>query len=123
MVKLVQTFDVASMVIKQASKRYTGKYHQDDSLIDNLKMLCAGIDNFMMPDQIPGCNESYGVDVDVDITSQEIIIGMEFDLCELHENDPMYMIMKAANDIQITTTDNNTIRMEMRFPGVWIANE
>ena len=120
---MVKCYDVASVIIKQATIKLAGQYHIDRASNIMFQEICDVIDCFLQPNQIPGCNESYGVDVDFDYQTQEIIIGCEFDMCEFEKHDPMYNIMRSANDIQIITIFDDKIRMEMRFPGVWIANE
>ncbi len=119
---MIRSFDIVEMVISVASKQFADKYKQDSKLTFSLKEVCDTIDVFAEPGGTKGCNESYGVDVDVDIKTQEIIIGLDFDMCEFRKDDPMCKIMEQANDIVIKMSDENegAIRLEMRFPGVWI---
>ena len=112
---MIKTFDIARMVIKQASKEFADKYKQDDGLTSVIQHICDAIDTFAESGGI-------GIDVDVDSETKEIIIGYNFDMCEFHSGDPMYEIMELANDIIIKMSDDidNAVRLEMRFRGVWM---
>lgn len=125
----VKCYDVASMVIKMATERFDGLLIDED-LIAEFEKKCNAIDTFSKGSETSGCNESYGYDVDVDVTTQEIVIGITFDMCEFQEKDPMYEIMRASNDIKIEGFQENVdydmsaaIRMIFRLPGVWRKNE
>jgi len=118
---MIKCFDIAQMVINQASKEFCDKFQQDETKLTDLENKCYIIDAFLEPGGSFWCNESYGVDVDVDIDTQEIIIGCDFDFCEFRQKDPMYTLMEKANRIIInmSTEHEGAIRMEMRFPGIW----
>lgn len=125
----VKCFDVANMVISVATKQLDG-YHIDKGLLKSFSEICTKIDNFAQGTETSGCNKSYGYDVDVDIKTQEIIVGITFDMCEFQETDPMYSVMQTANDIKIEGFQENVdydmdaaVRMVFRFPGVWRINE
>lgn len=109
------------MVINQATKELDDKWMVAPGKLGVVENICNAINDFLSKN----CNESYGIDVDVDVESREIIIGTEFDLCEFKNSDAMITILQMANDILITKSEENeyAIRMEMRFDGVWVKNE
>lgn len=116
---MIKCYDVAEIVINQATKEIEDGWRFSPGRMDNIHRICDGIDELLSG----RCDNSYGIDVDVDIDTKEIIIGVEFDMCEFKENDPVYTFLRGANDITISASKENppAIRMEMRFDGVWIS--
>lgn len=116
---MIKCFDVAKVVIENAAEEISGEWTFSDGRMTKIEEICNGIDSFLADN----CDESYGMDVDVDVDTKELIIGAEFNFCEFKENDPMYKILREANDIIISESKENppAIRVEMRFNGAWIS--
>lgn len=112
----VKCYDVAKMVIDEATKRFGIGYCVSDESEDSLISNCRMID--ILAERFDG--ESYEVNVDEETTDITItLVCNEFEVGD--SSDEFYRITEQAKQVIIKPCDPNSsqIQLDFVFDGIW----
>lgn len=112
----VKCYDIAKMVIDEATKRFGTGYCVNDVNVSSLKARCELVDR--LAKRFNGT--SYEVDVDEENT--DITISLTCDEFEIgNPKDDFYKITAQAKQVNIKpcSPDSSQVQLDFVFDGIW----
>lgn len=110
----VKCFDVASMVIEDASERFKPIWKINNEHLDVFKQYCEAIDSFA------GEFEGKSYDVEVDEIKMDITIALECDEIIIeNENHVLYELAKRSIRFGFSVSEDGNLIVKFVFPSLW----
>lgn len=110
----VNCYDVVSVVVEEASERFSPLWKLNKEKESILKEYCSAID--ILSDEFEG--ESY--DVEVDEITMEITIGLECGEITIKTPDhELYELITRSVSCSFTTSEDDNLLVKFVFPSVW----
>lgn len=110
----IKCFDVASMVIEDATERFKPSMKLNKERVDIFKDYCNAIDT--LSNEFEG--ESF--DVEVDEVTMEITVALECDEIVIESsNHIFYELVKRAVRYGFTASDDGNLVIKFVFPCLW----
>jgi hypothetical protein len=110
----IKCFDIAEMVIDEATKQFKHLAILDNDRVDILKDYCDAIDN--LSDEFDGTEINVSVDsingfVIITLTCEEIIIE--------RISHMFYELVERTVSLKFYETNNGKLNVEFTFPSLW----
>lgn len=111
---MVTCFDIVSMAVDEATKKYASLYQLNHTDYGYLKTYCEVIDN--LADEF----EAESFDAFVNETDMTIEVAIVCDeVTVLRSNHPFNVLTEHANSIRFAATKDGNMRVEFVFPSLW----
>lgn len=111
----VNSFDVVSIVIDEASKKFGNDYFVDTERLNLIKGYCEAIDRIMEE------NESRSIEAEIKESDKSINISFSCDVFSAYSDDNVFcslVLCSNAIGFYIDEDDQSAI-IELNFDGVW----
>lgn len=110
----VKCYEVASMVIQDAAKRFSPLWIIDEGDLDIFKQYCSAIDRLAA--EFDG--ESFEVEVDEE--SMKIMISLECDeVLVTSKEHVFYSLLKRTEEFSFSVSENGHLLVKFVFPPLW----
>lgn len=114
MSSFVKCFDVVSMVVEEATERFSPSWRVNQKSYDILRQYCEVLD--FLAKEFDG--ESF--DVEVDEIKMTVAISMECHDMVIESQDHKYFsLAKRALSFGFSVSENGLLCMKFVFPSVW----
>lgn len=111
--KFINSFDVAEMVIEEATKQFGPLWSLNAENFDIFKQYCFAIDSFI--EEI----ESNGIEISVDDTVMTISVVVFCKNATLLKSSKFFLLAERASRISVSLDENNDLKFEFVFPSLW----
>lgn len=109
----VKCFDVASMVIEEATKQFGSTLRLDDGKLAELEKQCEVIDT------IAGYFDGVSYEVTVDNETTDITIALVCGEITILNKSSSFDVVKCAKKLKFGAVDNEHFQVDFVFDGVW----
>lgn len=110
----IRCFDVASPVVKEATKQFGSLWELNPESYDIFKQYCSAID--AMAEEFGG--ESF--EVEVDDTKMTVSISLEcFDMQLYNTKHNFYQLTERALKFNFYSSKDNNLVVKFTFPSLW----
>ena len=111
----IKCFDVAKMVIEEATNRFAPIFKEVSERKDTLQQYCEAIDDL--------CNQFGGISYEVEVDEIAMTISIRVDCTDIHisgNNKTFLQLAERAITIAFAPGENSkNIIMEFVFPSIW----
>ena len=111
----IRCFDVAEMVIEEATNRFAPIFKEDPERKDILKQYCEAIDEL--------CSQFGGNSYEVEVDEIEMTISIRVECTDIQISDEKKLFIqlaeRAVKHAFTPGEDGKTIIMEYVFPSIW----
>ena len=111
--KFLNSFDVAEMVIEEATKQFSPLWSLNAENFDIFKQYCFAFDSFL--DEI----ESNGLEISVDEILMTISVVVFCKNATLMKNSKFFLLAERASRVNVSLDENNNLKFEFVFPSLW----
>ena len=111
---MVRVFDMVSMVLSEATKRFSPEFTMNKEAVEALERSCGGVDKL-----IEECG-AVSMDAEVDDTKRTVLISVECHSISVDVEEYMYY-MSAQNSmtVGVSASENSNIVLRFEFSGIW----
>lgn len=109
----VKCFEVVSMLVKEATKRFSLLWQENNQKLSFLRECCFAIDK--LAEKFNG--NSY--DVEINETSMEISVCLECDSAIITQKYLLYNLTEHTTTFDVSPTDSNKCNVKFVFPSIW----
>lgn len=111
---LVNCFDVAEMVIEEATSRFAPLFRENREAKNILRQYCDVLDAL--------AQEFNGESFEVEVDEIKMTIGIKLECPDIviqSEEHRFYMLAKRALTVRFSHGENDTVAVEFVFPSIW----
>lgn len=110
----IKCFDVADMIIDEATKRFSPLWKMNEERLDIFKEYCKGVDT--LAEEFDG--ES--IEVEVDEITLEVTVILECDEVIIEtDNHMLYELAKRTIRYGFSTSEDGNLLVKFVFPSLW----
>ena len=111
--KFMNSFDVAEMVIEEATKQFSPLWSLNAENFDIFKQYCFAIDYFI--EEI----ESNGIEISVDEIRMTVSVVVFCKNATLLKNSKFFLLAERTSHVSVSLDENNDLKFEFVFPSLW----
>ena len=111
--KFMNSFDVAEMVIEEATKQFSPLWSLNAENFDIFKQYCFAIDYFI--EEI----ESNGIEISVDEIRMTVSVVVFCKNATLLKNSKFFLLAERTLHVSVSLDENNDLKFEFVFPSLW----